>query len=110
MLCLRCPICGRMADETEMHAAGEAHLVRAGPASSDAEFEAYMFLRANTQGVNFERWVHQFGCGKWFHVARDSTTHQVYGTYSAQTTAPPADLVEAIAAAREPAGGAGSLD
>jgi len=110
MLRIRCPVCGMMADETELHAGGEAHLVRAGTESTDAEFEAYMFLRTNTHGVNFERWLHQYGCGKWFHVVRDSTTHQVFGTYGAQTLAPPADILKTIAAATGQADAAGNAD
>lgn len=88
-----------LAEETELHAGGEAHIVRATAGDSDAEFEAYMFLRKNVKGVVFERWLHQYGCGKWFHAARNSTSHQIYGTYPAQSAEPPAALLETIAAA-----------
>jgi hypothetical protein len=40
------------------------------------------------------------GCGKWFHAARDTATLEVFGTYSAQTTEPPDDIVAAIRARR----------
>ncbi|MEC9197281.1 MAG: sarcosine oxidase subunit delta [Pseudomonadota bacterium] len=100
MLTLQCPYCGVMAEETELSAGGEAHLKRFGPGSSDADFETYMFMRENPKGVHFERWRHSNGCGKWFHAARCTVTLEVFGTYTAQTSTPPADLLETIRAAR----------
>ena len=96
MLILECPYCGVKADETELHAGGEAHLKRYGPGSSDAEFESYLFHRKNPRGVHFERWRHVNGCGKWFHAARCTQTLEVFGTYSAQVTAPPKALINNI--------------
>jgi len=96
MLILECPYCGIMADETELAPGGEAHLRRVGPEGSDEEFEAYLFLRRNPFGVHFERWRHAHGCGKWFHVARNTVTLEAYGTYPAQTDRPPAAIVRAI--------------
>ena len=83
-----------------MHADGEAHLTRFGPGSSDDQFEDYLFMRDNTRGVHFERWRHVYGCGKWFHAARDTQTLEVFGTYSAQTYEPPKDILKAIKAKR----------
>ena len=100
MLTLQCPYCGVMAEETELSAGGEAHLKRFGPGSSDADFETYMFMRENPKGVHFERWRHSIGCGKWFHAARCTVTLEVFGTYTAQTSTPPADLLDKIRAAR----------
>ncbi|SFQ61451.1 sarcosine oxidase subunit delta [Roseivivax halotolerans] len=100
MLILECPYCGVKADETELHPGGEAHLTRFGPGSSDDAFESYLFMRANPKGVHFERWRHAHGCGKWFHAARCTVTLEVFGTYSAQTTEPPSDIIEKIAARR----------
>ena len=100
MLNLRCPYCGVMAEETELSAGGEAHLTRFGPGSSDEAFEAYLFVRENPKGVHFERWRHGHGCGKWFHAARCTMTNEVFGTYSAQTTEPPAELLDTIRAKR----------
>jgi sarcosine oxidase subunit delta len=96
MLILTCPCCGVDADETELSPGGQAHLTRFGPGSDDAEFESYLFHRTNAKGVHFERWRHSFGCGKWFHAARDTATLEVFGTYSAQTLEPPADLITKI--------------
>ncbi|MFP4327696.1 MAG: sarcosine oxidase subunit delta [Paracoccaceae bacterium] len=100
MLILECPCCGVMAEETELHPGGEAHLKRHGPGSDDESFEQYLFLRENPRGVHFERWRHAMGCGKWFHAARCTVTLEVFGTYPAQTTEPPQEIREAITAKR----------
>ncbi|OCX61434.1 sarcosine oxidase subunit delta [Thioclava sp. SK-1] len=100
MLILTCPYCGIRAEETELHAGGEAHLKRFGPGASDAEFETYLFARKNPKGVHFERWRHSAGCGKWFLAARCTATLEVFGTYSAQTTQPPKHILDAIKAKR----------
>lgn len=100
MLTLRCPSCGIQVDETDLAAGGEAHLRRAGPDSDDVAFEAYLFQRANPKGVHFERWRHAFGCGKWFHVARCTVTNEVFGTYPAQVSGPPDDVLRRIAERR----------
>ncbi|WP_420863819.1 sarcosine oxidase subunit delta [Algirhabdus cladophorae] len=100
MLTLKCPYCGVQADETELHGDGEAHLTRFGPDASDEDFEGYLFMRKNTRGVHFERWRHVYGCGKWFHAVRDTQTLEVFGTYSAQTTEPPKEVIDAIKAKR----------
>jgi sarcosine oxidase subunit delta len=100
MLALTCPCCGVTAEETEFAPGGEAHLTRSGPGSSDSAYEAYMFQRKNPRGVHFERWRHAYGCGKWFIAARDTMTLEVFGTYPAQTTEPPAEIVRTIRARR----------
>lgn len=100
MLILTCPYCGIAAEETELAPGGEAHLKRRGPGSSDAEFDAYMFARANPKGVHFERWRHAYGCGKWFLAARCTATLEVFGTYPAQVSEPPAPVLDAIRARR----------
>ena len=96
MLILTCPCCGVTAEETEFHGGGEAHLKREGPDAEAADFEGYLFHRENPYGVHFERWRHVYGCGKWFHAARDTVTLEVYGCYPAQTSAPPEELLAAI--------------
>ncbi|MEL6318177.1 MAG: sarcosine oxidase subunit delta [Pseudomonadota bacterium] len=94
MLLLTCPCCGVTAEETEFHAGGEAHIVRrAGDADADADLGRYLFERKNPKGLHFERWRHQFGCGKWFHVLRDTRTLEVFGAYDIKATEPPAELV-----------------
>ena len=100
MLILTCPCCGQIGEETEFHAGGEAHLERFGTGSSDDDFQEYLFMRENPKGVHFERWRHVYGCGKWFHAARCTTTLEVFGTYAAQTLAPPQELRDKISEKR----------
>lgn len=100
MLTLTCPHCGIRAEETELSPGGEAHLRRYGPGDTDEQFEAYMFARKNPKGVHFERWRHAYGCGKWFLAARCTATLEVFGTYPAQTSAPPEYIIAAIRARR----------
>ena len=100
MLTLTCPYCGIAADETELSPGGQAHLTRFGPGASEEDFESYLFMRENPKGVHIERWRHSNGCGKWFHAARCTATLEVFGTYSAQTTEPPAELRKTISEKR----------
>ncbi|RED12805.1 sarcosine oxidase subunit delta [Pontivivens insulae] len=100
MLKLTCPNCGVTGEETEFHPGGEAHLKRFGPGSSDDEFRDYLFQRVNPRGVHFERWRHQYGCGKWFHAARCTQTLEVFGTYTAQTSEIPQNIIDAIKSRR----------
>lgn len=100
MLILTCPYCGISADETDLVPGGEAHLRRAGPGATDDALIDYLFTRDNPRGVHLERWRHVYGCGKWFIAARATDTLEVFGTYPAQTTQPPADLVARIRARR----------
>ncbi len=96
MLILHCPYCDIDADETDLTPGGEAHLTRFATGASDADFESYLFHRRNPKGVHFERWRHSFGCGKWFHAARDTTTLEVFATYPAQTLVPPKSVQDKI--------------
>ena len=100
MLLLTCPYCGVEAEETEFHGGGEGHLTRHNDGSSDGDFTAYLFERKNPKGIVFERWRHVYGCGKWFHAARCAVTLEVFGTYSAQTLEPPAEIIAKIKAKR----------
>lgn len=100
MLMFTCPYCGAACEETELHPGGEAHLTRHGPGSGDETFSDYLFTRKNPKGVHFERWRHQYGCGKWFHAARCTVTLEVFATYAAQVSEPPADVVASIKARR----------
>lgn len=96
MMVFTCPYCGLACDETELAPGGQAHLQRAGPDATDDDFEGYLFGRDNPKGVHFERWRHQYGCGKWFHAARDTVTMEVFGTYKAQVEKPPQAIVKII--------------
>ena len=96
MLRFKCPICKVMVEETELTPGGEAHIKRMGQGSSDEEFYSYLFERKNPRGVHFERWLHSFGCGKWFYAARCTKTMEVFGTYEAQKIKPPKQIIDAV--------------
>ena len=100
MLILTCPYCGIACDETELSPGGEAHLKRFGPGSDDEAFEGYLFMRENPRGVHFGRWRHSYGCGKWFHAARDTVTMEVFATYPAQVGEPTEDVRATLAEKR----------
>ena len=78
MLLIPCPWCGPR-DEVEFHYGGEADVVA--PADPDAVDAAgwagFLYLRDNTSGPIRERWVHAYGCRRWFTVVRDTRTHEI---------------------------------
>lgn len=82
MLLIRCPWCGER-EESEFHNRGEAHLARpADPAAlSDQEWGDYLFFRHNTRGWQSEMWSHDFGCRRWFNMARNTATGEILATY-----------------------------
>ncbi len=82
MLLIHCPHCGPRA-EIEFRCGGEAHIARPDPATaSDADWEAYLFLRQNTKGVLLERWLHSHGCRRWFNAARDTVSDRFIAFYA----------------------------
>ena len=80
MLQIRCPYCG-VRDEQEYRFGGPAHVVRPASDCDDAAWGGYLFDRENPKGVHCERWLHRFGCGRWFNIARDSVTHEILAVY-----------------------------
>jgi sarcosine oxidase, subunit delta len=49
-----------------------------------------LYLKDNSVGLQFERWHHLFGCGRWFNLSRDTLTHEIFRAYP--MGAPKADL------------------
>ena len=90
MLIINCPYCGPR-PELEFSYAGQAHVARpADPAAtSDDEWTAYLYLRANTRGVHAERWRHARGCARFFNALRDTTTDRFVATYRSGEAQPP---------------------
>lgn len=82
MLLIECPWCGPRTEE-EFWCGGESHIVRPTLSLdiSDAKWAKYLYYRKNTKGVEFERWLHRYGCGQWFNVARDTVTHEIKAVY-----------------------------
>jgi len=80
MLQLPCPYCG-VRDEEEFTYGGEAHVVRPTLQATDPEWADYLFNRVNPKGLHHERWLHAYGCGRWFNLVRDTATHDVIAAY-----------------------------
>lgn len=85
MLLIKCPYCEEERPELEFRNAGEAHLVRAASIveQSDDDFAAYLYFRQNPKGLQFERWRHIHGCGRFFNAVRDSVSDKFLTVYKA---------------------------
>ncbi len=85
MLLIRCPYCQADRAEVEFAYAGEAHIDRPEDPSAldDAEWEVFLFLRANPRGRHFERWYHIHGCARYFNAVRDTVSDKFIMTYQA---------------------------
>lgn len=73
-----CPHCGTR-DIAEFRYGGAAGVERpADPAAAgDAAWADYLFYRDNPKGPYRERWVHAYGCRRWFELERDTVTHEI---------------------------------
>ncbi len=87
MLRLSCPWCGKR-DELEFTFGGASHLTRPTLDASDAAWSDYLFNRENPKGIHFERWMHSYGCGRWFNIARDTVTHEIHAVYEMDVAKP----------------------
>jgi heterotetrameric sarcosine oxidase delta subunit len=81
MLRISCPYCGER-DEPEFTFGGPTHVTRPTPEVDDATWTSYLFTRENPVGVHFERWLHAYGCNRWFNIARNTLTHDVLAVYA----------------------------
>ena len=80
MLQIPCPWCG-VRDEDEYRCGGQSHIARPALDSSDEVWSDYLFNKDNPKGVHYERWLHVFGCGRWFNIARHTVTHEILAVY-----------------------------
>jgi sarcosine oxidase, subunit delta len=78
MMQIPCPSCGPR-DEDEFTYGGDANPVRPSPADAvtDEEWERYLFHYDTSKGLKTERWLHSFGCRRWFNIQRNTLTHEV---------------------------------
>ena len=81
MLRISCPYCGER-DEPEFVFGGPSHVMRPGLEADDEIWTGYLFNRDNPVGLHFERWLHAYGCGRWFNVARNTLTHEILAVYA----------------------------
>lgn len=84
MLQLRCPWCG-VRDEVEFRYRGDASVARPAADAPLAEFNAYVYVRANPCGWHREWWLHHAGCRMVFEVERHTLTHEVRNPGSGTT-------------------------
>jgi heterotetrameric sarcosine oxidase delta subunit len=86
---IECPWCGARNQE-EFLCGGEAHIIRPERPEkvTDQEWANYQFVRRNPRGLHFERWMHLYGCGQWFNVARDTLSHEIRFVYDIQDPPP----------------------
>ena len=103
MLLIPCPWCG-LREQTEFSCHGQAHIVRPDdPAAlSDEEWSDYLFLRDNPKGVHRERWMHAFGCRRFFNLVRHTVSGEIAAAYPPGDN-PPADFSATAAADASPA-------
>ena len=92
MLLIDCPYCGQERAEIEFTCAGEAHMHKPDDAD-DAHWEKFLFMRANTKGVHFERWYHIHGCGRYFNAVRDTISEKISLTYKAGEKRPNKSMI-----------------
>jgi sarcosine oxidase subunit delta len=90
MLLIRCPWCGER-HQSEFTYGGEAHIARpADPGSvSDEAWARYLYLRKNPKGYHRERWLHGFGCRRWFNSIRHTVSDAFVVTYKPGDPVPP---------------------
>ena len=93
MMRIECPWCGAR-NQDEFICGGQAHIQRPERPEevSDQVWAQYQFMRENPRGLHFERWMHLYGCGQWFHLARDTLSHEIRAVYGIEED-PPEDLV-----------------
>lgn len=72
-LTIPCPTCG-WRPSTEFTWGGELRPLASPDPESDFE---RVFLPANTEGLQDERWFHLLGCRRWITVTRDTTSNEV---------------------------------
>lgn len=89
MLLIPCPWCGPR-DEIEFRCGGQSHISRPSLDANDDDWGRYLFERANPRGPHRERWVHAYGCRRWFNVERDTATHAITAAYQMGEAAPSA--------------------
>jgi sarcosine oxidase, subunit delta len=90
MLLIRCPYCEEERPELEFRNMGQAHVARSSDLAnqSDEDFERFLYIRDNPKGVNYERWRHVHGCGRFFNAARHTVSDKFIVTYKAGEARP----------------------
>ena len=90
MFLIQCPWCGPR-DESEFTYGGPPGMAYPDEpnAMDDAAWARFLFVRANDKGWYRERWVHAFGCRRWFNAVRHTVTYEFAAFYKPDDPAPP---------------------
>jgi sarcosine oxidase subunit delta len=75
-----CFHCGER-NELEFTYGGPARIRLLPSRPTEVDWAAHLRHGEDREGVNFERWCHTFGCGEWFHVARDVRTLEIRSVF-----------------------------
>ena len=74
---IECPLCGTR-DRREFYYSGHATaLTRPAPGAGAEVWDDYLHNRDNPAGITEDLWHHEFGCGAWLVVRRDTVSHAV---------------------------------
>jgi sarcosine oxidase subunit delta len=76
MLLIPCPWCGPR-NQVEFTYGGDATVERPPATAPEAAYFEFVYLRDNPRGPHAELWLHSAGCRRWFHVRRDTRTHDI---------------------------------
>jgi len=81
MLEIKCPYCGTRA-QVEFVYGGDATVKRPklNKEITNQEWDNFVYYRTNPRGKHLELWHHISGCRKWFHVSRDTVSHEIFKT------------------------------
>ena len=90
MLLIDCPYCQEKRPEIEFTYGGEAHITRPQDPSviNDQDWSEYLFVRENSRGIHYERWIHSHGCARFFNAVRDTVTDKFVMTYKSDEPKP----------------------
>ena len=76
---ITCPLCGAR-DRREFYYQGAATLLhRPPPDAGAAAWDDYLHNRDNPAGETQDLWYHEYGCGSWIKLTRNTVTHAVLG-------------------------------
>src|ERR1700727_721043 len=89
-----CFHCGER-NELEFTYGGPARIRLLPTHATAAEWAAHLRRCEEPKSMNFERWCHTFGCGEWFHLARDIRTREIRSVFPLRGfRSPPAAAVQ----------------
>lgn len=74
---ITCPYCGERDIREFSYRGAASDLDRPAPDAGEAAWDDFVHLRDNPAGVTRDLWYHEYGCGAWVAVTRNTVTHEV---------------------------------